>query len=104
VEHPSLAKLEGGGTGGEAGGEGGVKGETTFLCDLAEKVYVPDKMSLKMNEVECHSGQPLGVFQISRLFQITRLYLTSVLDRRRSGFRSLFLELLCSSVMGDVAF
>jgi hypothetical protein len=32
------------------------------MKDLAERVYVPDKTALKINEAEGQPGQPLVVF------------------------------------------
>jgi hypothetical protein len=40
--------------------------------------YVPNKTSLKINRAEEQPGQPLGMFQISHLLQITRLSFTTV--------------------------
>jgi hypothetical protein len=61
IEHHSLAKLG-------VGVGGGI-----FLNDLVERVYVHDKTSLKINGAEAQQRQPIGMFQIGRLFQITRL-------------------------------
>jgi hypothetical protein len=48
LEHPISSK-----TGGQK--------YSLFLNELTERVYVPDKMSLKMNGAEGQPGQPLGV-------------------------------------------
>jgi hypothetical protein len=53
VEHPSLAKLE-------------REKKKLFLDDLAKRVYVHDKTSLKITGAESQRGQPKGVFQTSR--------------------------------------
>jgi hypothetical protein len=56
-----------------------LKGKALFLNDVAKKVFVPNKTSLKINGAEGQPRQPLVVFQLNRLFQFTHCSNLSVL-------------------------
>jgi hypothetical protein len=62
LEHPLSSKTE---------------GEQRFFMIWLRVLFVPDKASLKINAADDHPGQPLGVFQLSHLFQITRTSYTT---------------------------
>jgi hypothetical protein len=51
------------------------------LNDLGERVFVPDETSLNIDGAEGQPGQPLGVFQITRLFQLIRTSYIAVVLR-----------------------